>query len=584
MSDRHPDRRRPLRGGLRLQTRVTLWLLPMIVAPLLLLGWLANVQLHDQLREQHLARMDTLLEQMDLHMQSKIRTAEANARLMMSNSLLQNYMRAEDEYERYELLYGPLLRLLDSYQQAHPDLREVRLALADGTEDVRWVRAGRASSEGLPTASLLGLEADGAQLVHDAQLGESLLMVSRPVMLRDVRADPVATPLQHYGYLLLLMDLSLVQEQMFAYQRAGQGNLLAVNHGGEVLLAACGVDAGAEALLADLPKIAAEGLADLRTGDADPVIRQGRDYIRVRALYPDHLWLGHVPGEQIAQATRGLGWLVLLVVFVATAGTFLMVLLALRVLVLKPLATLERAALRIGEGSWDFPALHRRGDEIGGLMQAFEQMVDRLQDSHQQIHHMAYHDELTGLANRKQFNDHLSRAVDLARRQGERFAVLFLDLDRFKDINDTHGHDMGDRVLRHFAELVSACVRDQDYVARGQPVPSPGSREADGEMVARLGGDEFIVLLRGLHAPADVLRVTGRILQGLEQPFVHEGVTLMLRTSIGVAFYPQDGDNAEQLMQRADFAMYRAKQDGTHRVWFYRDALVEEHRDLMDLQ
>jgi|GEM_PF-1643072 len=567
------------RQGLALQTRLTLWLLPMIVLPLLLLGWLAYTQLHQQLEQQHLVRMDTLLEQLDLHLQSKVQTAEANARLMMASALFQNYMRADDDHERYELLYGPLLRLLESYQQAYPDVREIRLARVDGSEDVRWTRQGARSVESLPTGELLQDGDAGVQLVRDPRLAESLLLVARPVMLRDVRADPVATPLQHYGYLLLLVDLELVQRQMSSYRQAGQGNLLAVALDGEPFLWAHDGNGLGEILPPGLAAVMPRARAQVQAGAQGPSLIEDGDYYRVRVLDPDHLWLAHMPGDLLQASTRGLAWTVALLVLAAITGTFVMILLALRALVLRPLGALRQAAVRVGQGQWDLPVNATRNDEIGGLERAFETMVEQLRDGHERIHFMAYHDELTGLPNRKLFNDHLLRAIEMASRRGEGLAVLFLDMDRFKEINDRHGHDVGDRVLRHFAEVVSSSVRDEDCVARSL-VPDRG----EGELVARLGGDEFIVLLREVRHAEDVWRVTGRILDALQTPFSHEGIRLRLHTSIGVALFPEDGTDAEQLLQRADHAMYRAKQAGSDGVCFYGDAQETPERELLDLQ
>jgi diguanylate cyclase len=577
------DNRRDARPVLRLQTRLTLWLLPMIVAPLLLVGWFAYMLLHEQLQAQHLARMETLLDQMELHLQSKVHTAEANARLMMAGNLFQNYMRAEDEHERYELLYGALLRLLESYQQAYPDMREVRLALPDGSEDVRWVRSGSEPVSGLPTAALLESSEDSVRLVTDVASGEGLLLVTRRVMLRDVRADPVAVPPRHYGYLLLLLDLELLGTQMAAYRDAGQAELMVISRSGAVSVSGPSDTAAGTRLREAVPaEVLAAALDDLESGVTMATLRAGADFYQLRALPPDHLWVARVSDASMRAMARELAWVVALAVAATTVGTFLLILLALRVLVLRPLAALQTAALRLGGGEWDLPLQERgRDDEIGALERTFGDMVRQLRESHDQIRHLAYHDELTGLPNRKLFSDQLARAVAHARRRGETLAVLFADLDRFKEINDRHGHEVGDRVLRHFAALLSASVRGDDCVAR---VHEPdGVASSGGEMVARLGGDEFIVLLRDVERREDVIAVTDRLLRALELPFEYRGLLLTLRSSIGVAFYPRDADDSGELMRRADLAMYRAKQD-THRVWFYEDVVRDKGRELLDLQ
>ena len=156
---------------------------------------------------------------------------------------------------------------------------------------------------------------------------------------------------------------------------------------------------------------------------------------------------------------------------------------------------------------------------------------------------MAYTDRLTGLANRGQFERELRRALLEARRRQTELALLFIDLDRFKPINDTHGHAMGDRVLCEVAQRLKAATRTAD-------------------VVARLGGDEFVVLLPALNVTSGCEVVAEKILQALCEPMVIDGLLLRVGASIGVVTYPDGGDDAETLIHKADLAMYQAKQAG----------------------
>jgi diguanylate cyclase (GGDEF)-like protein/PAS domain S-box-containing protein len=172
----------------------------------------------------------------------------------------------------------------------------------------------------------------------------------------------------------------------------------------------------------------------------------------------------------------------------------------------------------------------------------------------EQVRHLAFHDALTGLPNRLLFTDRLSLAVANARRSGSRLAVMFLDLDRFKIINDSLGHSIGDDLLRRVGERLEACVRQ-------------------GDTVARLGGDEFTVLVPGLLYDDDAARVGRKILEAVSQPFTIDGRELFLTTSIGVSLYPADGEDAETLVRNADTAMYRAKEQGRDNYQLYAPAM-----------
>ena len=161
----------------------------------------------------------------------------------------------------------------------------------------------------------------------------------------------------------------------------------------------------------------------------------------------------------------------------------------------------------------------------------------------QHLDYLAHHDQLTGLPNRLYLAAHLPKAIEEARRIGGTLAVLFLDLDRFKDINDSRGHDTGDRLLQEVARRISAAVRAQD-------------------MVVRMGGDEFIVVLRSVTSPEQISESAARLAEALNVPVVIDGQPLVATASIGVSVYPRDGQNMGELLRQSDTAMYQAKDHG----------------------
>ncbi len=166
------------------------------------------------------------------------------------------------------------------------------------------------------------------------------------------------------------------------------------------------------------------------------------------------------------------------------------------------------------------------------------------------IEHMAYHDPLTDLPNRSLLKDHLELAIAQARRSGRKVAVMFLDVDRFKVINDTLGHSSGDKLLKRIGEQLTRVVRD-------------------GDTVARVGGDEFILLLPDLVDPDDARVVAERALQRIRRKRRLAGRDLVVTASLGISVYPSDGDDAETLLRHADTAMYKAKDQGRSRYEFY---------------
>ncbi len=181
---------------------------------------------------------------------------------------------------------------------------------------------------------------------------------------------------------------------------------------------------------------------------------------------------------------------------------------------------------------------------IGGFQARFLwNVLTRLKHTNEQVSHLALHDTLTSLPNRILFYDRLNQEIALARRNKELIAVLFLDLDGFKVVNDTLGHGVGDMLLREAAKRILACVRDSDTVAR-------------------IGGDEFTVILGKAKSKTGIARVAKKIVEAISDPFMLDGKNCAVSVSIGIALFPDNGDTAEQLVKIADAAMYLAKHGG----------------------
>jgi len=176
-------------------------------------------------------------------------------------------------------------------------------------------------------------------------------------------------------------------------------------------------------------------------------------------------------------------------------------------------------------------------------------IIQRKRDE-ERLERLAHLDNLTGLPNRPLFFDRLHQAIAQARRQKKIFAVFFLDLDRFKEINDTLGHEAGDTLLKESARRMLRCVREMDSVAR-------------------MGGDEFtFIILADLQQPADAAIVAKRVLHAMEAPFVLKGEKHHINASIGISIYPDDGNDPETMVRHADTAMYEAKKEGNTYSFF----------------
>ena len=206
--------------------------------------------------------------------------------------------------------------------------------------------------------------------------------------------------------------------------------------------------------------------------------------------------------------------------------------------------------------------------ELGARNDALEREVVQRRRAEQQSRFLADHDPLTKLPNRDLFKRTLLEAMEQARIDGRQVAVLFLDLDGFKQVNDSLGHALGDLLLQHLARRLANCVRAADSVSRGR-----GGLVASKGVVSRLGGDEFTILLSNIRSHEEAAVVARRIHSALRRPVHLEGHETSISASIGIAIYPNDVADIDELLRNADLAMYHAKERGKNNYQFFDEAL-----------
>ncbi len=203
--------------------------------------------------------------------------------------------------------------------------------------------------------------------------------------------------------------------------------------------------------------------------------------------------------------------------------------------------------------------------EVGRDITQHLEIQEQLREQQYQVQHQATHDALTGLANRYLFNDRLEHALKKARRNQTRLAVLFIDLDHFKQVNDSFGHDMGDRLLGLATRRLRETLREEDTLAR-------------------LGGDEFVVMVEDLRQDYDASALAGKLIASLSEPFRIEGYQLFVSGSIGISMYPENGATAADLLKQADTAMYKAKDEGRGNYQYFTAEMTQKAMERLTLE
>lgn len=255
------------------------------------------------------------------------------------------------------------------------------------------------------------------------------------------------------------------------------------------------------------------------------------------------------PGEYVLKESSRLGERIIQVVIFASLLAVLIATIASRALT-RSLKRINLAVQQFARERKSAPLPVQRQDELGQLARSFVQMqeeivehLEELSRSRNALEHLARHAPLTGLPNRRMFFERLEHALAAARRSAKPLAVLFVDLDHFKQLNDSLGHSIGDRVLQAVANLLRSATRESDTVAR-------------------LGGDEFVILIEQLDNPGQVAAVLHKLHERFQLPMLLDGHEVKVQASMGVSLFPRDGDDIESLVQQADRAMYVAKNAG----------------------
>ncbi len=239
--------------------------------------------------------------------------------------------------------------------------------------------------------------------------------------------------------------------------------------------------------------------------------------------------------------------------------------LVFRFSVLQPINHLINGARRISDGQYDEPVMVTSRDEMGELTKTFNNMMSEVRKDRELLNFQANFDSLTGLPNRVQAVERLALEISRAQREDHGFAIIFIDLNNFKYVNDTMGHMAGDELLAGLSKRFRSVLRGSD-------------------IIARLGGDEFLVILPTATRPAESKEVAQRLIDSLEDAIMVQGREVFIRCSMGIAIYPTDGKSAEELMANADNAMYQSKLAHTDDISFFAPEMNQKFKERLELE
>jgi diguanylate cyclase (GGDEF)-like protein len=562
---------------MKLQQRFNSLVIPLVVLPLIVLGWITYNRLFEESREGSFSNIDSVLVQLSQGLDQALDSVLANADLLASDLTVQQYALVDNDADRYRLYQQGLLNRFRVYMKAHPRYDEVRFILPDGYEDARW---GRGDIVDKPVAAsenwwIQPLLESGEAYFHyvgsNADTGREALHVFKPLWLSDVAGEGVAAPLVLRGYIGITLELDWLQREINALSRNADLHIALKSPHGQILMSSDGLPAAIKTELKQ-PLNRKSLTSNLDEG----VVLEGTKYYLDSDGSPgDYVFVSAVSATQIHRAARDLSLDVVLLTLASILITIAVLSFFLRRTIVSPLRELIDVSNKLGAGKPAALISVEGGGELGELADSFNRMAQDLAHSDEKIRYIAHHDTLTKLPNRHLFQLYLDKSIASARRTNSELALLFLDIDNFKSINDTLGHDMGDELLRVFADRINHCLREEDFFGTTDT-------ESTEELVARHGGDEFTIILPRLDGPLSAAMVAQRIIDSLEDEITLAGQSLRITTSIGVTMFPKDGDSIDALLKCADIAMYHAKDAGRNNYQFYTAEMMEKIVDRIE--
>jgi len=561
-----------------------------MVLPILLFGWLSSERIENISHENLDRAISHNAQQVEGLINNILSVGESNLMLFGQNEFVVQYLLSS-ENERYNLLHPKLLNAFHAFHNAYPDYYEIRLILPDGYEDVRFATYDEnVTEEEINNPVIKKLVQSNSESIFMFALNPDNQIPSvyfaRKINLSNFAKNNFTQAPALRGYLVLTSTLESLQKQLDSAEHDLKVKFVLASLDNEALLKSGYSDNLNDVLASSQFKTFLEQQSlQPDSEDFTEQISHESNFIfdtmeyhfdnhllnnslNLYGIYPVSLYLTEASQVQV----------ILLVLVLLSIGILSFVLIkGLNKLVLQPIFALTHATQFIGNNTKEVYIPVKREDEFGQLARSFERMNKKLLSSSESIKKQAFTDNLTDLPNRVMFREFLEGLLSKSHGSESRFAILFIDLDNFKVVNDTLGHDSGDLLLKAFASRITKVVRGDDYI-------STGFSEEDNKFIARLGGDEFIVALHEIAGIQDVSLVANRIIQALAEPIMLNDYEYYGSSSIGAAVYPEDGKSSETLIKHADIAMYYAKKMGKNAFHFYSKQMSEENEELNYLE
>lgn len=555
---------------MNLKQKLFVPLLLIVTIPVLLVGGLAYRFIVDVTKSSLTNGVRDVTQSLAPALNEKILTADTNLRFFSRSRLLQNYISRGDE--RYAMLQASLIRQLTEYQNIYPDYITIKLLLENGEIDsmVDNRKEGEISFDASQWEFYQHLSAannnDLLAYIEQEPVSQRYIMsVGLPLIAKPQFSEAEGSNIVIKNYLTLSFYLDYMGAALQGVQSTESNNLLVVDANNNILFS--NPSFGANSTRQPTFNITENQHGIVTVNETNEPY-----HISSLSLAHELKLFALVPTAKFNQSANELAREMILFFVAAILTIFIVSVLYIQNLLLRPIYSIKKLVSDIAKGNMESVVeFDRRNDELGELSNSIIEMREEIKGNNQRIEKLAYFDELTNLPNRITMQVELETVISRCKKTDSKFALIFLDLDNFKDVNDTLGHDVGDQLLVEAATRIKNSLNIDDYF-----IHANASNIYNQSLLARLGGDEFTVIIADFIDPSQLEEPLTQVIKSLSQPFSFANKEMTVGVSIGIAIFPEDGQHAKELLKSADLAMYEAKRNGKNCFAFFNGTMNEQ--------
>lgn len=564
-----------------LRPKIALLILPVILLQILVVIVPSYILYQQNFTQQIKNHISDSIVQAENALHVQLNAIQADSLIFSQSALLNRYLSVEDKNIRFNLMHGLLLDEFSTFMSAHPEYLEISLLMPDGYEEVSLrnknienLNRSKKNTQYFQNIVKSPVDVEISPMINPDNNQWSLIL-SRKVFQKNPVEQTLVNDDILKAYLIIKVNLGSIKNHFKHNELIRDGFVAIHNNSGEDIFTKGVNNTSSRALFKIFSSIGnSEKLhvLDWSFNDNSYIIGQ-------KKLFDDFFFTIGWSTDELQLLLNNISITTLKNALIAMILSAFILFWALNRLLVKRIRQLSLSAKIMGLGGALWPFESKSNDELNELAITVKNMGSNLIKQKQKIHEFAFIDSLTKLPNRRQFTNDLDRQYSICKEASPDISLFFIDLDGFKQVNDTCGHQAGDALLITVAQRFKSVLRNTDSISYASQQSALTQHK-----VARLGGDEFTILLHGIKDREQVATVAKRLLGSLNRPIEIASSEFLISASIGIAIAAECGESAVDLLKNADAAMYEAKDMGKNTYRFFNKSAAMRSLQALEMQ